>query len=820
MFVVFVSAVFSVYAQTAEGPLTVHSNNPRYFNDGSGKAVYLSGHQIFVDVQDNPYDKEFTYNWQREIDWTWYLNFARERDMNFIRNWSILSTGAGASSRPLASPMPYLRVSGYGTANDGGNKFNLNHFNQGYFDRLRSRVIAAGERGIYVSIMLFEVYGFSNYGDTLWQGNVFNGDNNMNGIDVDYNNDQWGMEFFYTNDSEVLNLQKEYVRKVIDTVNDLDNIFYEIANELGNADWQYDMINFVNSYQAGKPKQHLVMMSGGGRIESGGWSLMTKSKVVNSGSDCFAVSGGWADYKTNPPVDNSGIPAFMDMDHIDAGGPYCKSFETPWKAFTRGYHYILYDHPFEDPGQEDYEWDRARYNTGAVSVYANKFQNLSEMNPSNSLSSTTYCLASPGSEYLVYQPLSGAFTVNLIAGTYDFEWFNPVTSNIQGTGTITATTGNRSFTPPFSNDAVLYLCLDDDHSPDTNLIPQTDWSLIYTDSQELVGENGAAVNAFDGNPDTFWHTEWRDADPAHPHEIQIGLGDSYDLSGLKYLPRQDGCDNGRIRNYEIYTSTNGSNWDLATSGTFADNANEQEIGLSENGVRYIRLRSLSAYDGDPWATAAEINLMGTLSSSSDSEIISQSGWSLLYADSEEIYRAATNAFDGNPDTFWHTEWRDADPAHPHEIQIGLGDSYDLSGLKYLPRQDGCDNGRIRNYEIYTSTNGSNWDLATSGTFADNANEQEIGLSENGVRYIRLRSLSAYDGDPWATAAEINLMGTLSSSSDSEIISQSGWSLLYVDSEEIYRAATNAFDGICIAWEHVDLSIEGVRKSLSRDWGAG
>ena len=31
-------------AQPAKGPLRAHPENPRYFTDGSGKAVFLTGH--------------------------------------------------------------------------------------------------------------------------------------------------------------------------------------------------------------------------------------------------------------------------------------------------------------------------------------------------------------------------------------------------------------------------------------------------------------------------------------------------------------------------------------------------------------------------------------------------------------------------------------------------------------------------------------------------------------------------------------------------------------------------------------------------------
>lgn len=72
-------------------------------------------------------------------------------------------------------------------------------------------------------------------------------------------------------------------------------------------------------------------------------------------------------------------------------------------------------------------------------------------------------------------------------------------------------------------------------------IPQSGWSLLYVDSQELAGEDGAVANAFDGNPLTIWHTEWPSSIPDYPHEIRIDLGPVYDVDGFRYLPRQAGA---------------------------------------------------------------------------------------------------------------------------------------------------------------------------------------------------------------------------------------------------------------------------------------
>jgi hypothetical protein len=111
-------------------------------------------------------------------------------------------------------------------------------FNQPYFDRLRSSVVAAGERGIYVSIMLFEGYVLHNCARA--DGHPFNIHNNVNGINGDSDGDGRGLESHTLEIPAIIALQEAYVRKVVDTVNDLGNVLYEIANESGNysTNWQ------------------------------------------------------------------------------------------------------------------------------------------------------------------------------------------------------------------------------------------------------------------------------------------------------------------------------------------------------------------------------------------------------------------------------------------------------------------------------------------------------------------------------------------------------------------------------------------------------
>lgn len=77
---------------------------------------------------------------------------------------------------------------------------------------------------------------------------------------------------------------------------------------------------------------------------------------------------------------------------------------------------------------------------------------------------------------------------------------------------------------------------------------------IFADSEELAGDEGSATNIVDGRPDTFWHTQWQDGAPKHPHYLVIDLGHEEAVSGVRMLPRQD-SPNGRMKSIRVYVSS-------------------------------------------------------------------------------------------------------------------------------------------------------------------------------------------------------------------------------------------------------------------------
>ncbi|MCC6220167.1 MAG: hypothetical protein IT291_02890, partial [Deltaproteobacteria bacterium] len=464
----------SQQAGAINGPLRVSTLNSRYFTDNSGKAIALSGSHTwgnFVDVGPSnnnlPSGLDNISTTATVEGFVQYLDFLKKYNHNFIRLWrwelTYWKRYTDLKYR-YSSPHPWKRT-GPGSAKDGLLKFDLKQFEQSYFDRLRERVIAAGNRGIYVSVMLFEgnALYFPEY-DT-WVGHPYNINNNVNNINGDLNSDGQGVEIHTLSNSQIVAFQEAYVRKVIDTVNDLDNVLYEVGNEIGSYSipFQYHIINLVKSYEKTKPKQHPIGMTHCYHRDTKYWS--THQDLRNSPADWISPGGEvvqTADYVTNPVVNDGKKVVLADNDHL---GWRQRDAAWLWKIFMRGHSPIWMDAYFGLNGNGPWLYDmqadieKIRKYQGYILTYATKM-NLIAMVPSNSASdcSTTYCLRNPGKEYFIYQPTSStAFSVNLVSGSYTYEWFNLLTGSIAQTGSFSASSGNRNFTPPFAGEALLYI---------------------------------------------------------------------------------------------------------------------------------------------------------------------------------------------------------------------------------------------------------------------------------------------------------------------------------------------------------------------------
>ena len=441
------------------GPLRQCPENSRYFTDNTGKAIYLTGSHVWqslkeIDESDPP----------KPFDYDAYLDLLTDHNHNFMRMWTWdFSCHQLEGKHIYSEPHPYVR-SGPDNALDGKPKFDLNQLNDAYFNRLRQRVEAAAARGIYVSIMLFEGWGI-HASEAPWcrDGHPMCKHNNINNIDGDPEDTGRMFATHGLKYPEITAIQEAYVQKVIDTVNDLDNVLYEISNETGaySIQWQYHFINFIHTYEKQKPKQHPV-----------GMTFPHARPDKGSNQDLFDSPADWISpnpeggYQDNPPPADGSKVILTDTDHLWGLG--CIPGWV-WKSFTRGLNPILMDPIQPFPGIDTHPkwaeinqpdnplWEPIRKQMGDTLTFA-KRMNITQMHPKNILSSSTYCLANPGQEYLIYIPEGNPVTVDLsqASGTLYLEWF----SVINGTTvekSLALGGQKHEFTPPFDGEAVLYI---------------------------------------------------------------------------------------------------------------------------------------------------------------------------------------------------------------------------------------------------------------------------------------------------------------------------------------------------------------------------
>ena len=142
-------------------------------------------------------------------------------------------------------------------------------------------------------------------------------------------------------------------------------------------------------------------------------------------------------------------------------------------------------------------------------------------------------------------------------------------------------------------------------------------------------------------------------------------------------------------------------------GTFKEGNGWQHISFGrEIPTRYFCLEALNAHDGGDYAAIAELELLGI-----DGKPVSRQHWKVLYADSEETDAAnnvATNVFDKQESTYWHTNYSSLKPKFPHQIVIDLEEEKVITGFSYLPRAEAGKPGMIKDYKVYLQLNPFNF----------------------------------------------------------------------------------------------------------------
>jgi len=273
-------------------------------------------------------------------------------------------------------------------------------------------------------VMLFEGWGLrhGNRGRAApegwaWRGHPFHPRNNVNGINADADPNALSVAVHSLANPAANAIQAAYIRKVVDAVNDLENVLYEVINEGGQKEWDWWVVRTLRDCERTRARQHPIGLTGHG--------AEPLASMLASPADW--VSPGRSDgFGEDPPAWEGQKVSLLDTDHIwgVGGNP-----AWAWKSFLRGHNPLFmdpYDHAILGKGAPEH-WEALRLSLGQTRRLAGRVD-LAAMVPHDDLASTRYCLSLPGVAYIIYLPEGGEVDLDLsgASGAFRVEWIHPI----------------------------------------------------------------------------------------------------------------------------------------------------------------------------------------------------------------------------------------------------------------------------------------------------------------------------------------------------------------------------------------------------------
>lgn len=436
----------------ASGALVFTPSRP-FPADPLGRSIALAGGHTWSNVQDTG-----TVDPPPVFDNEAYLDLLQSHGHNLTRLWT-WEQARWTTETPEDyhfSPTQFVRT-GPGAGADGGLRFDLTRVNPAYLARVRERVRAARERGIWTVVMLFDGWSVTpKTKDELnpWKGHPLNAANNVNGIDGDVDGNGEGNDSHTLADPAVTAVQERYVRAVVAELAAEPNVMYEISNESDGASvaWQEHMVGVIRDAEREAPVRHPVGMT-----------------FPYPGGDNDVLLTGPADWVSpgGDPYDPQAVgekPVLMDTDHLCG---VCGDASFPWRAFTRGNNPLfmdLYDDTAIGLGAldgdgADPEWERFRRALGIVREVSEQVE-LSRMRPDEAFASSGYAISTGGTRPQAVALATGGDGITLdlreATGRFAARWVHPRSGVVLARTTVTA--GEKvSLDPPIDADAVLIL---------------------------------------------------------------------------------------------------------------------------------------------------------------------------------------------------------------------------------------------------------------------------------------------------------------------------------------------------------------------------
>jgi hypothetical protein len=442
----------------ATGHIRVSANG--HWLEFRGKPVLLVGDSI-------------TQGWMElgtDFDQQAYLQALGRRGINAVLLWSYIGVTDQQADPRIGYDAPEL----WPWTNDH-DRFDLQRFNDAYFDRLREFVRLANNRDIVVVITVHD-----GWPKTKFSGHPFNRIRGGPLADrrqyVELHDCEREMPQQPAGEWSRRQKHQYYLERFCDRLlqatADQPNVMYEMFNE---GEW-YDQqelrafqVHFLEFFRARTALPLLVNDDHvGGRDFRGTPAADVISLHKPRWDDCPPARVFFAHYQLqfagrpakpiffSEPVpeyhgDKARHPGIVRLlwGTLLGGAGVVLQNDASWGFASRA---AMATHAANRDAVLDLEGHAARFfNDGRIG--------FSGMVPDGRLSSTGICLASAGEEYVIYAPGGERFTVDLSGAngrTLSARWYDPTTGKAVA-GPAIAGGAAQPFQPPFAGDAILHL---------------------------------------------------------------------------------------------------------------------------------------------------------------------------------------------------------------------------------------------------------------------------------------------------------------------------------------------------------------------------
>ena len=304
-----------------------------------------------------------------------------------------------------------------------------------------------------------------------------------------------------------------------------------------------------------------------------------------------------------------------------------------------------------------------------------------------------------------------------------------------------------------------------------------DPSSLTATARHTGPDSGAGIsNVVDGNLANYWGSNYNYGNSqdswnkqAWPAYITVDLGKERVITNIKYAARASGSvTNQGIRGYEVLHSIDGESFFLGGRGIASNTSGLQELNFDyKYPARYIRLSTAAFGDlfngrfaiqssSSPYAytwgrnhfTCSELQFFEddtvevTPADSPLRALTAAEHGLTASSDNTASGSNASSVLDGDPDTFWESEYStdNWDTKWPHAITIDLNGKRKINRIEYTPRQ-ASSSGRLRGYEVlYSTDGGATFASAGYGYAFDTTEKQTIAFNrEEKVTHIRIQN---------------------------------------------------------------------------------